>query len=131
MKRFCFRISFHLGNPIKTLFFTKRIWCFLIFSVFHVCFGDKICTKIPNFSSLVSQFFTLFYRWFYRLPAPWKEDVRKWHHVTTATKICQAGGKESIQLGLFKMIGFPKRESVKPSNKPTKMASNGKIAHFF
>jgi len=74
----------------------------------------------------------VFYRWFYRLPAPWKEDVRKWHHVTTATKICQAGG-EGINpaLGCSKMIGFPKRESVKPSNKPTKMASNGKITPFF
>lgn len=104
----------------KHFFFHQKIFVFLIFSVFHVCFGDKICTKIPNLSSLFSQPFTVFYRWFYHLPAPWKEDVRKWHHVTTATKICQAcGERNQSSFGLFKMIGFPKRESVKPSNKPT------------
>ena len=43
----------------------------------------------------------------------------------------RVGERNQSSFGLFKMIGFPKRESVKPSNKPTKMASNGKIAPFF
>lgn len=116
----------------KHFFFHQKIFVFLIFSVFHVCFGDKICTKIPNLSSLFSQPFTVFYRWFVPPPSTLErrcQEVAPCYHRNK--DMPGVWGRNQSSLGLFKMIGFPKRESVKPSNKPPKMASNGKITQIF
>ena len=128
---FSYLISSRKSNQ-NIFFFHQKIFVFLIFLYFMSVLGTKYAPKsrilahfFPNLLPCFMDGFTVSQH----LGKKTGQEVAPCYHRNK--DMPGGGGRNQSSFGLFKMIGFPKRESVKPSNKPTKMASNGKITPFF
>ena len=96
-------------------------------------FGDKICTKIPNFSSLFSQPFTVFYRWVLPSPSTLErrcQEVAPCYHRNKDMPGVWGKGINPA-LGCSKWLDFQKGNLLNlPINQP-KWLAMGKSPHFF